>query len=170
MPDEIEVNLMPPSVGPVTEAPTTGSLLADMVAQTQANSKKPITVALDANPAIAVRYKIVVPLVLRKKFTTLFREEHDLEAHIGLLTNQCEAIIASGTEVVGDDGKLVTFNSPSFWAQMGVPAARECLAKFYGGADGMDGAAVEIYAVANAIYAAGGVKEGLKDEQGNPLT
>lgn len=163
--DDLNINLVP---APVVEAAPIGATLASKLAAAQLRRKPPVTVALEADDTVAVRYRSVIPLVLRDRFTKLFRQEKDLDAHIGLLLANCEAILVNGAEVMNDEGKRVTFNDSSFISQLGASGPQEALARFYGGADGLDSAAVEIFAVANTIYRAGAVSPS-KDEKGNPL-
>lgn len=161
-------DLVAPTSRPVVEAPTMGATLARKLAEAQQRKKAPKTIALSGDASMAVRYRVVIPKALRDQFRDQILADDSLSAHIGLLTAQCEAVLVDGEETLNSHGKPIRFTDPEFLEGLAAPNAREALFRFYGGADGEDGAIDEIFAVANAIYEAGGPGK-LKDGQGNPL-
>lgn len=145
-------------------------ILARKGMEARATAKPPTTVPNPFDPDLAVRFRVVIPQRVMKKFFNLNRQDKEAEASISLLTSQCEALILHGREIRDDTGDLLTFTHDKFSEMYadGPTNARKAIEAFYGGKDGIDGALPNIGWVVDQIFTAAGIGV-QRDDNGRPL-
>lgn len=139
------------------------NVLARKAAERRAKKRQPVTLSVQDDPTMKIRYSTLIPYDTKKRWET--NAQDGLDYGLTVLATQCEAIIINDEEVEGEDGKVLTFKSPEFVRLFGGSTIKDSIQIMFGGDERSGYADIDEHAV--RIFEAAGL--GPRERPKDPL-